>query len=63
MPTDNIKNLNGRILNASKLQDCNTVEQPSTVSPKTFNSFKTTSDMMEIQMPPCSGIIIEITPK
>ncbi len=63
MPTDNIKNVNGRILKASKIQDCNTFEQPSTVSPKTFNSFKITSNMMEIQMPPCSVIVLEIIPK
>ncbi|HSR17972.1 MAG TPA: alpha-L-arabinofuranosidase C-terminal domain-containing protein, partial [Ignavibacteriaceae bacterium] len=55
------KHLTGRILTSAKVQDHNTFENPEIVTPKTFSEAKLSGDILVIEMPPISVIVLELT--
>lgn len=57
--TENGK-VSGTILSSPHLQDHNTFEQPDMVSPKTFNGFKKKGDLVTVELPPFSVVVLEV---
>jgi len=56
----NPKNVTGRILTSSKVQDHNTFDNPAKVVPKSFNKTILSGDNLVLNMPPHSVIVLEL---
>ena len=56
----NVKQVSGRILTSSKVQDHNTFENPAYVVPKTFNDASFSKGTLKVSMPPNSVIVLEL---
>ncbi len=54
------KQLKGRILTSSKVQDHNTFDNPANVVPKTFNGASISEGNLKVNMPPNSVIVLEL---
>ena len=54
------KYVTGRILTSSKVQDHNTFDNPTKVVPKSFNKATLSGDILVINMPPNSVIVLEL---
>ena len=54
------KQVTGRILTSSKVQDHNTFDNPEKVVPKTFNDVSISGDNLKVKMPPVSVIVLEL---
>jgi alpha-N-arabinofuranosidase len=50
----------GRILTSSKIQDCNTFDNPSKIIPENFNKAKITGNKLSVNIPPNSVIVLEL---
>jgi alpha-N-arabinofuranosidase len=55
-----VKQVTGRILTSSKIQDHNTFENPAYVVPKTFNDASISKGTLKVSMPPHSVIVLEL---
>ncbi|MGD0591867.1 MAG: alpha-L-arabinofuranosidase C-terminal domain-containing protein [Bacteroidota bacterium] len=56
----NAKQVTGRILTSSKVQDYNTFDNPTNVVPKTFNDASISKGILKVSMPPNSVIVLEL---
>jgi alpha-N-arabinofuranosidase len=56
-------NLTGRILTADKMNACNTFDNPKEIMPKSFTDFKLAGNNIEVNMPPMSVVVLELTGK
>jgi alpha-N-arabinofuranosidase len=56
----NAKQVSGRILTSSKVQDHNTFDNPTNVAPKTFNDASISKGILKVSMPPNSVIVLEL---
>ena len=56
-------NLTGNILSADKMNACNTFENPGEIKPKSFSDFKLADNKLEVNMPPMSVVVLELTGK
>jgi alpha-L-arabinofuranosidase len=54
------KQVTGRILTSSKVQDHNTFENPANVTPKSFKDASILEGNLKINLPPCSVIVLEL---
>jgi alpha-N-arabinofuranosidase len=54
------KQVTGRILTSSKVQDHNTFENPTNVVPKTYNGASISKGIVKVSMPPNSVIVLEL---
>jgi alpha-L-arabinofuranosidase len=54
------KKVSGEILSAARITDCNTFEKPDAVVPKGFTDFKINGNVVELQMPAKSFVVLEI---
>jgi alpha-N-arabinofuranosidase len=54
------KQVTGRILTSSKVQDHNTFDNPSNVAPKTFKNVSLSGGYIKVNMPPNSVIVLEL---
>jgi len=54
------KQVTGRILTSSKVQDHNTFDNPKNVVPKTFNDASISEGKIKVNIPPCSVIVLEL---
>jgi alpha-N-arabinofuranosidase len=54
------KQVTGRILTSSKVQDHNTFDNPSNVAPKTFKNASISGGYIRVNMPPNSVIVLEL---
>lgn len=54
------KQVTGRILTSSKVQDHNTFENPMTVAPKAFKNAYLSNGNIKVNMPPNSVIVLEL---
>jgi len=52
--------VSGRILVSGKLQDYNSVENPSLIKPAAFNGAKISGETISLRMPPASVIVLEL---
>lgn len=55
----NSKNFNAQVLTASKLQDYNSFDNPTKISPKEFKDFKLKKGTLTIELPPFSVVVLE----
>ena len=55
-----VKNVTGKILTSSKINDCNTFENPNTVAVKDFKGTKLNKDILNIQLPSKSVVMLEL---
>jgi alpha-N-arabinofuranosidase len=56
----NAKQVSGRILTSSKIQDHNTFENPTNVVPTTFHDASISKGTLKVSMPPNSVIMLEL---
>jgi len=54
------KQVTGRILTSSKVQDHNTFDNPANIIPKTFNDVSISGGNLKVNMPPNSVIVLEL---
>ncbi len=54
------KQVSGRILTSSNIQDHNTFDNPSNVTPKAFKNFSLSNAGLTVNMPPNSVIVLEL---
>ena len=54
------KTLTGRILNADKVQDFNSFENPNKIKPNVFTGAKLTANELKITLPPASVVVLEM---
>jgi alpha-N-arabinofuranosidase len=54
------KQVTGRILTSSKVQDHNTFDNPTIVVPKTFKDVSISEGKLKVNMPACSVIVLEL---
>ncbi|HMO62555.1 MAG TPA: alpha-L-arabinofuranosidase C-terminal domain-containing protein [Ferruginibacter sp.] len=50
----------GRILSSGKITDYNSFENPNAVIPKAFTNTKLNGTLLEIVLPPCSVVVLEL---
>ena len=55
-----IKKASGEILSSANITDCNTFDKPDVVVPKPFTAFKINHNVIELQMPAKSFVVLEI---
>ncbi len=55
-----INKIKGEILSSVQITDCNTFEKPNVVVPKGFSDFKINKNIIELQMPAKSFVVLEI---
>lgn len=55
-----VSSVKGRILTSEKVQDHNTFEQPDKVSPKVFNDAQLSNNILNVKLPPCSVVVLEL---
>lgn len=56
------KNVSGQILTAEKINAFNSFEAPEAVKTQSFSDFKIVNDNLEVNLPPKSVVMLEITP-
>jgi alpha-N-arabinofuranosidase len=56
---DNLKDFTAQIVTSSKLQDCNTFENPDVITPKQFKDFKYNKGLLTVTLPPFSVVVLE----
>ena len=56
------KNVTGRILTSSKVQDHNTFNDPDVVEPKAFSGAALSDGNLKVALPPISVVVLELTP-
>jgi alpha-N-arabinofuranosidase len=56
----NAKQVSGRILTSSKVQDHNTFDNPTHVVPTTYNGASISKGTLKVSMPPNSVIVLEL---
>jgi alpha-N-arabinofuranosidase len=56
----NAKQMTGRILTSSKVQDHNTFDNPTNVVPKAFSDALISEGNLKVKMPPNSVIVLEL---
>ncbi|GEP88521.1 alpha-N-arabinofuranosidase [Chitinophaga terrae (ex Kim and Jung 2007)] len=54
------KSVNGRILTSSKLQDCNTFNQPDKIKPVAFKGATIKNNQLTVKLPPFSVVVLEL---
>lgn len=54
-------NLTGKILTTDKMNAFNTFDNPSAITPKSFSDFKLLGNTLEVNMPPMSVVVLEVT--
>jgi alpha-N-arabinofuranosidase len=54
------QNVSGTILQSTKLQDCNTFENPQLVKPNTFNGAKLLENELEVLLPAFSVVVLSV---
>jgi len=54
------KQISGRILVSSKVNDHNTFEQPNTVTPKDFSGARISGGAIRVTLPPASVVVLEL---
>ncbi|NJL74955.1 MAG: alpha-N-arabinofuranosidase [Saprospiraceae bacterium] len=52
--------VNGKILTAAKLQDCNTFDAPTKIQPKPFNGAALNNNQLTVSVPPFSVIVLAL---
>lgn len=52
--------VNGKILTAAKLQDCNTFDAPTKIQPKVFNGATLNNNQLTVSVPPFSVIVLAL---
>jgi alpha-N-arabinofuranosidase len=52
--------VSGRILTSGKIQDHNSFEKPHAVVPKAFTNVKLHNNQLELTLPPCSVVVLEL---
>ena len=52
--------VDGEILRSAKLQDHNSFDQPDTIRPSRFNGFKRTGNLIEVELPPFSVVVLAV---
>jgi len=57
---ESFKNVSGRILSSSSIQDHNTFENPQKIFPKVFSRAKLTNNKIDITLPPFSVVVLEL---
>jgi len=50
----------GAILKSAKMQDHNPFENPDKIKPSTFSEFKKTKDMLKVDLPPFSVVVLAL---
>ncbi|GLB52745.1 alpha-N-arabinofuranosidase [Neptunitalea chrysea] len=55
----NVKGFTAEVLTSSKLQDCNSFENPEKVAPKEFKDFKLKKGSLTVTLPPFSVVVLE----
>ncbi len=55
-----IKKATGEILSSANITDCNTFDKPDVVVPKPFTAIKINNNVIELQMPAKSFVVLEI---
>ncbi|GHN02115.1 alpha-N-arabinofuranosidase [Cytophagales bacterium WSM2-2] len=53
--------IGGRMLTSAKVQDHNTFENPSLVTPKNYSEAKLSNDKITLTLPPVSVVVLELT--
>jgi alpha-N-arabinofuranosidase len=56
----NLTSVTGRILTSSKIQDHNTFSDPDKIKPAAFNSASLKSNMLSLELPPFSVVVLEL---
>lgn len=54
------KNISGRILRSTKLQDYNSFEQPDKIMPATFSGAAVSGDNLKVVLPPFSVVVLSL---
>jgi alpha-N-arabinofuranosidase len=54
------KQVNGRILTAAHLQDCNTFTQPEKIKPAAFSDAKIKGNTLSVKLPPFSVVVLDL---
>lgn len=54
------KNATGRVLTSAKVTDHNTFDAPDVITPKSFNNFELKKDLITINIPPFSVVVLEL---
>jgi alpha-N-arabinofuranosidase len=57
---ENFKNVTGRILYSSKIQDFNSFENPEKVKPRVFKEVQKTGNQLSLTLPPASVLVLTI---
>lgn len=55
----NLKDFTAKIITSGKLQDCNTFENPTAITPKDFKDFKFKKGVLSVALPPFSVVVLE----
>ncbi len=55
-----VRGVTGEILHAGSIQDHNTFDQPDKVRPVSFRQFRQTGNMIEVELPPFSVVVLAI---
>jgi alpha-N-arabinofuranosidase len=53
--------LTGNILTAGKMNACNTFSNPKNITPKSFSDFKLLDNNIDVNIPPMSVVVLELT--
>jgi alpha-N-arabinofuranosidase len=53
------KTVSGTILSSAEVQDHNTFSAPDKIKPKEFKAIKTNRDLLKVEMPPFSVVVLE----
>jgi alpha-N-arabinofuranosidase len=56
----NLASVTGRILSSARVQDHNTFEQPDKIKPAPFTSASLKGNMLNVKLPPCSVVVLEL---
>lgn len=55
-----VKNVSGRILSSSKVQDHNTFDQPDRIKPVEFKGASISGDLLKLTLPPVSVVVLAL---
>ena len=55
-----VSNVTGRILMSSKVQDCNTFDDPNKIKPTEFKGTTLKGDDLKVTLPPASVVVLEL---
>lgn len=54
------QNVSGTILKSAKLQDYNTFAEPNKIAPQAFRGFRASGDLLTVELPPFSVVVLEV---